>query len=178
MTALNIDPIHPTEHHQPIGDAPQAESDTALLRLSVDVLEGRATLAELNGLDAQALEQIYARGYQAWQDHDLEAATADFAFLATHQPLDRRFHFAFACAMQAQGLLQEALNSFGVALAMQANEPRAIYHIAECLHALGDAAGAQDALRAVILLSYAADAPEDYSRLRQDARALLDSISH
>lgn len=175
MTALNIDPIHGPDHPAEAAEALRQQHE--LLHLGLDVLEGHTTLAALNGLDAAALEAIYTRGYQAWQNGELDAATADFAFLASHQPLDRRFHFAFACAMQQQGLLREALAAFGVAVAMQANEPRAIYHIAECLHALGDTAGARDALDAVILLSYADDEC-DYTALRQQARAFLDQIAH
>lgn len=145
----------------------------------LDVLEGRATLADLVGTTQAELNAIYTRGYQAWNAGDLESATADFAYLALQQPLERRFLFAFACALKQQGEYHHALTLFTHTLAMQANDPFASFHIAECLLALNETDAARDALDATQALCYGqADQDPRYDSLRQKAERLLTKLNH
>ncbi|WP_199065419.1 BTAD domain-containing putative transcriptional regulator [Chitinimonas sp. BJB300] len=149
----------------------------AITQQCLEILNGRQTLADVAGLDANALEAIYSRGYAAWEAGDIDAATADFGFLVLHQPLDRRFHYAFASALHRQGELMHALTIYGYAAAMQANEPGAIYRIAECLYELGEIEATRDALDAVIALCYGQPENREFGALLQHARAFLIRIN-
>lgn len=161
--------------NHPVAHAPQHD---ALARHCRDIIEGRSSLASLGGLDAAALEAIYARGYDAWNAGDLDAATSDFGFLVLQQPRDRRFHFAFACALQQQGELHHALAFFSYAASMQADDPFAVFHIGECLLRLDEIEGARDALDAAIALCYGqADKPGHHA-LRLRAEDLLAKLNH
>ncbi|WP_199153208.1 SycD/LcrH family type III secretion system chaperone [Chromobacterium sp. ASV23] len=168
MTSLNI----------PLTATP-AEQAEAAARRCLEVLEGRATLGNITGYSAAELEAIYERGYRAWSAGDLDSATADFAFLALQQPLDRRFLFAFACALKRHGEFRHALTFFGYSVAMQANDPFATFHIAECLLAMDELNAARDALDTTIALCYGqADADPRFTPLRQRAENMLDDLNH
>jgi tetratricopeptide (TPR) repeat protein len=124
---------------------------------SLAILRGHASLAEVHGYDAAALERIYARGYDAWNAGDQVSATSDFGLLTLLQPLDRRFHFAFACGLQSQGEWRHALTFFNYALSMQADDPFVAFHIGECLQSLEAFDAARDAFEAVRSLCYGAE---------------------
>lgn len=149
------------------------EQKTKLRQLFDDLLAGKTTLAEQNGLDAQALETIYADGYEAWQRGDIAHATSAFRMLAMQQPLDRRFPFAYACALQRQGQWREALNFFRAAVAMEATEPYAVLHSAECLIELRETEAARHALMLVIALCRGQSDNLSYDPARVSAQDLL-----
>jgi tetratricopeptide (TPR) repeat protein len=121
---------------------------------SLAILQGQASLAELHGYDPAALERLYARGYDAWNAGDPVSATSDFGLLTLLQPLDRRFHFAFACGLQSQGEFRHALTFFNYALSMQADDPFVAFHIGECLQGLDAFDAARDAFEAALSLCY------------------------
>ncbi|PHV12417.1 tetratricopeptide repeat protein [Chitinimonas sp. BJB300] len=137
------------------------------------VLSGQQTLASIAGIGADALEVIYHRGYTAWCADNIDQAISDFGFLVLHQPMDYRFHFAFASALHQQGEVTNALNFYGYAAAMKANEPGIIYRIAECLYALDEVDATRDALDAVILLCYGQTDRLELASLRQHAEEFL-----
>ncbi len=149
----------------------------AISQQCLEILKGRKTLADIAGLDANALEAIYRRGYNSWQKGDIDSATSDFGFLVLNQPLDRRFHFAFASALHRQGEFANALTFYGYAVAIRANEPDAVYRIAECLYELGEIEAARDALDAVIALCYGQAENLGFDELRQHAQSFLIQIN-
>lgn len=156
----------------------QDQTDT-ILRHCLALLEGNTTLATLNQTPPDELERLYERAYHAWNRGECDEATELFAFLALQQPLDRRFPFAFACALKEQGEYRHALTLFSQTLAMQANDPFAPFHIAECLQALGETDAARDALDAVIALCFGqAEQDPRYDALRQRAEIQLASLNH
>jgi tetratricopeptide (TPR) repeat protein len=145
---------------------------------SLAILQGMASLAERYGYDPAALERLYTRGYDTWNAGDRISATADFGLLTLLQPLDRRFHFAFACGLQSQGEYRHALTFFNYALSMQADDPFVALHIGECLHSLDAFDAARDAFAAVVSLCYgAACADPAIDRLRATAEAHLLNLN-
>lgn len=160
------------------GVALSEEHKTKLRQLIDDLLAGKTTLAEQNGLDTQALETIYAEGYEAWQAGDIAHATAAFRMLSMQQPLDRRFPFAYACALQRLGQWRDALHYFRVAMAMEASEPYAILHSAECLIELRETDAARDALMMVIALCHGQSEILAYDPARLTAQELLLQLHH
>jgi len=171
---VSIDPPIPL-----LAPASPVEQVEAIAARCLDVVEGRATLADASGYTPAELETLYERGYHAWNRGECDEATELFAFLALQQPLDRRFPFAFACALKEQGEYRHALALFSQTLAMQANDPFAPFHIAECLQALGETDAARDALDAVIALCFGqAEQDPRYDALRQRAEIQLASLNH
>lgn len=149
-----------------------------IARECAEILEGKTTLADVTGYTLEMLEEIYERAYNDWNAGDTERATAGFAFLLLQQPLDRRFHFAFGCALKHQGEFRKALTYFGYATVMQANDPYSCFHIAECLQALNEIDAARDALDACIALCYGQiDNNQHYDSLRQRAENLLTKLN-
>ncbi|MGT0250503.1 hypothetical protein [Burkholderia pyrrocinia] len=143
------------QRHEPVPpDSDGAARSDALDARSLAVLQGEASLAELHGYDPAAMERIYARGYDAWNAGDRVSATSDFGLLTLLQPLDRRFHFAFACGLQSQGEFRHALTFFNYALSMQADDPFVAFHIGECLQGLDASDAARDAFEAALSLCY------------------------
>lgn len=142
---------------------------------TIAILQGKASLAEMHGHDPVALEHHYARGYDTWNAGDRVSATLDFGLLTLLQPLDRRFHFAFACGLQSQGEFRHALTFFNYAMAMQADDPFAASHIGECLLGLEEFDAARDAFQAVISLCYGVESAcpaTDHLRARAEAHLI------
>ncbi|MGH1391319.1 MAG: SycD/LcrH family type III secretion system chaperone [Aeromonas jandaei] len=159
--------------------ASSTEQADVIAARCLDILEGRITPADACGSAPAELEALYERAYHAWNRGECDEATELFAFLALQQPLDRRFPFAFACALKEQGEYRHALTLFSQTLAMQANDPFAPFHIAECLQALGETDAARDALDAVIALCFGqAEQDPRYDALRQRAEIQLASLNH
>ncbi|WP_198346059.1 hypothetical protein [Burkholderia ubonensis] len=144
----------------------------------LEILQGTASLADMHGLDPAALECMYARGCDAWNSGDMGAATSDFGLLTLLQPLERRFHFAFACGLQSQGEFNHALTFFNYAMALRAEDPFAVFHIGECLLGLQAFEAARDAFEAAIALCYGVEnsAPET-ARLRERAEQHLINLN-
>jgi len=125
------------------------------------------------------LEEIYERGYNLWNDGFFEQATECFAEAAIHHPLERRFLFAFACALKQQGETEQALKLFMHCIFLQADEPWAYFHIAGCLNTLGNITEACDALESTLTLcrSLNNDAASHHW-LHQQAKSLLADLSY
>ncbi|WP_440030296.1 hypothetical protein [Chromobacterium amazonense] len=151
-----------------------AEQAEAVILRAQDFWQGSLTESDLTLHSPVELETIYERAYQAWDRNDLENATVDFAYLAQQQPLDQRFIFAFACALQVHGEFHHALVLFSYAMELKMDDPFVYYHIAECLAQFHEVNLARTALELAIEQcqgKYSNDLC--YSNLRQRAEANL-----
>jgi len=154
------------------------ELDEAALASFQALLEGKETMAEMAGFSETEVEEIYALGYDAWQQGKLDEAAEMFSFAALLQPLDPRFTFAFGCAIQQRGDHLQALALFMQAVQIKPTNPFISFHMAECLLALQERDAAADALQTVIKLCYAQvnDDPR-YQPLREQAEVMLANIN-
>ncbi|PKH21810.1 CesD/SycD/LcrH family type III secretion system chaperone [Enterobacterales bacterium CwR94] len=142
------------------------------------LLEGKVSMNQLCNISDTELETLYCEGYNAWNNGDIETAAQRFAFVAMQRPNDRRFIFAFACVLKQAECWASALSLYGYAIAMQADDPYAVFHVAECLQAVGNIEGARDALDATISLCfYQAMENPAYADLRQAAEAQLSRLN-
>ncbi|AWK13989.1 SycD/LcrH family type III secretion system chaperone [Candidatus Fukatsuia symbiotica] len=135
-----------------------------------NLLTTRQEVHHDDGLDA---EQLYARGYEAWQKKDYVAALTDFTWLTQHYPGERRFHLAMAGALQMQGEYLKALTCYDHAQALDICDPAPLCEMAVCLQALGRKADAREVLQTVIEISYVDPA---YTTIREKANRLLAKI--
>lgn len=125
------------------------------------------------------LEELYERGYNFWNEGAYEHATECFAEVAMSNPLDRRYLFAFACAMEQQGETAHAVKLFMNALSLKPDDPFAYFHIACCFKTLGHLNEAREALNATVVLCEYQDNDEfNYEHLHQRAIALINELSH
>lgn len=148
-----------------------------VIRRYSNLLKKKMALPVPSHKSQMKLEDLYHRGYCCLNENNLDEATATFAFLALQQPMDRRFLFAFACTLKLQKEYRQALSLFSHTFVMQANDPFAPFHMAECLQALNEPDAAKDALNTVISLCYGqSDNDPRYDPLRQQAQTLLDNI--
>lgn len=166
---------HDHDHdHDHFSTSVLAPEHVRLLRqMRVDLQEGKSIPAELAHLDGIALETIYAHGYDAWQAGDMAEAANSFDFLTRYQPAEYRYRFAYACALQQQGKLHGALESFGMAAALGQSEPVAVFHCAQCHKALGEIEQARSALNQVLILCHVESGIAERDALRERAEQLL-----
>ena len=118
-------------------------------------------------------EEVYARGYAAWQEQDYDRALVDFSWLVMTQPWSWRAHIALAGALMMQKEYVLAMNYYGYALMLDACHPEPMYQIAVCLKALGELSEARVALQSALTMSY-----EDpsYSTVRANAEQMLSQL--
>lgn len=141
--------------------------------LSVDIqalLDGKTTLAQIQGLTESDLEKIYQVAYQLFQEHQDVESAAHFVFLVLHFPYDARFHFGLASCLKRQEKYTEAAQFFANALLLDCCDAKSCYFIAECLIAQDLLEDAREALQTTIQLSYA---KESYFPIRVQAEKLL-----
>ena len=124
--------------------------------LSVPSLEQAAALAELLmsghtlsgllGQSEESQEALYSLGYTFYNQGKYPEAMRLFAYLLTHNHLDRRYYNGFAACLQVQKRYAEALKYYGIASLLDMTDPAAPLHMAECHLSLQDAAQARQSL--------------------------------
>lgn len=118
-------------------------------------------------------DEVYARGYAAWQQQDYDCALVDFSWLVMTQPWSWRAHIALAGVLMMQKEYVPAMNHYRYALMLDACHPEPVYQIAVCLKATGEISEARVALQTALTMSY-----EDpsYSSVRANAEQMLSQL--
>lgn len=133
---------------------------------------------EFCGLSLQDLDDLYAVGYAAWNDGDIDCAAYYFSYLSLLNPSDYRFIFAFACALKKKGEYHHALNLFQHAMSMLETTDSSALHIAVCFQHLGEINKAREVLNAFISRCFERTNDLQCGLLRQQAETLLLSINN
>lgn len=118
-------------------------------------------------------DEVYARGYAAWEERDYDRALVDFSWLVMTQPWCWRAHIALAGVLMMQKEYIQAINYYCYALMLDAAHPEPVYQIAVCLKALGEFSEARVALQTALTMSY-----EDpsYATVRANAEQMLSQL--
>jgi len=118
-------------------------------------------------------DEVYARGYAAWQQRDYDRALVDFSWMVMTQPWSWRAHIALGGVLMMQKEYLLAMNYYGYALMLDAYHPEPVYQIAVCLKAMGELSEARVALQTALTMSY-----EDpsYSAVRTNAEQMLSQL--
>jgi type III secretion system low calcium response chaperone LcrH/SycD len=127
------------------------------------------TLGDLRGLTDNHYEILYAKAHQLYSLEQYEDAGKVFGFLATNNPYDLRFMMGLGACLQMQGKWEDAIGSYTMCVALDMDNPLPVFHVAECLSALGQAEDAKEMLSAVV---QRAKKPE-HQALKQRAQAML-----
>lgn len=118
------------------------------------VLRHAVTPAQLHGITEEELEAVYSLAYREIAEGRFEEALDRTAFLAQHNPWERRYLFAFALCLQHVGEFQDAARFYGEALLLDATDAVCAYRIGECLGAQGELADAREAFETAVKLSW------------------------
>jgi type III secretion system low calcium response chaperone LcrH/SycD len=127
------------------------------------------TLGDLRGFTDSHYELMYAKAHQLYTLEQYEEAGKVFGFLATNNPYDLRFMMGLGAALQMQGKYADAIGSYTMCIALDMQNPVPVFHVAECLSALGQTDDAKEMLAAVV---ERASQPA-HQALKQRAAAML-----
>lgn len=104
----------------------------------LNVLNGSVTLAELKGLKEQHLAAIYEIGRSLYETQQYRKAEDIFKLLCLYDPWKKLHWFGLGASRQMQGLYEEAILAYHLALAMDDEDPYIRIHLAECYFRTGD----------------------------------------
>ncbi|WP_426441424.1 SycD/LcrH family type III secretion system chaperone [Bradyrhizobium genosp. P] len=154
-------------------DAVDAFEAGRLAQLALDLMTGRAKLADVIGITDDELEALYVSGRRYYCCGQYEHAVTFFRFLCLHQHTDARYWFSLAAASQMFGDAENALHAYRVAALLNKQEPQIPLRAAECFIKLKQPAGAIGALADALALSAA---KPGHSALAWRARRMLSRL--
>lgn len=131
------------------------------------------TLAMLNDVSSDTLEQLYALGFNHYGAGKHEEAHKIFQALCVLDHYDPRFFLGLGACRQAMGQFRQAIDSYSYGAMMDLNEPRFPFHAAECLLALGELDGAESGFYSAQLIAAARPALAD---LAARADIMLEAV--
>ncbi|WP_420969609.1 SycD/LcrH family type III secretion system chaperone [Bradyrhizobium sp. B120] len=154
-------------------DATDAIEGGALSGVAIDLMAGRATLADVVGITDEELEALYVLGYRYYCCGKYEHALSFFRFLCLHRHTDARSWLSLAAASQMLEDTEGAVQAYRLAALLNSEDPQIPLRAAECFVKLGRPAAAMVALGDVLALS-AGNPGRDTLAWR--ARRMLDRL--
>lgn len=133
-------------------------------------LFGGETLAAINGVSQERLEEAYQEACDAIGREEFEDALETLLFLVTNDAYDFRFQFGYALCLHQLGHVAEAARHYGLAWMLDCSDAAAAFRLGECHAALGDREAAAEAFETAIQLC---GPPELKADLRHAAEAAL-----
>lgn len=92
------------------------------------------------------MEAIYVIAYRLMNSGKLDKAISLLRFLALHDHLEQRWHYALGVALQKKGEYQAAVRSYAVATLLDCYDPLPQAQAGYCLVAMGQYVEAREAL--------------------------------
>ena len=149
-----------------------SEQDITEQALEAFMQDG-GTLAMLNEVSSDTLEQLYALGFNQYDAGKYEEAHKIFQALCILDHYEARFFLGLGACRQALGQHQLAIDSYGYGAMMDLNEPRFPFHAAECLLQMGELEGAESGFHSAQLI---AAAKPELAALAARAGVMLEVI--
>jgi type III secretion system low calcium response chaperone LcrH/SycD len=118
-------------------------------------LQDGGTLAMLNEVSTDTLEQLYTLGFNQYHAGKHDEAHKIFQALCVLDHYEARFFLGLGACRQALGQFRLAIDSYSYGAMMDLQEPRFPFHAAECLLQLGDLEGAESGFHSAQLLAAA-----------------------
>lgn len=107
------------------------------------------TVRDLRGFTDDEMEAMYSLGHNLYVTGQLEKADQVFRYLVFLDHANTKFWFALGAVQQSRRQYDRAASSYAYAAFLDLENPKPLYHAAECFLALGDAEKAESALAAV-----------------------------
>ena len=153
-----------------------ADDEARLARLASigeAVMEGKATLAAVQGITNEDLEAVYGVAHGLYSAGRYADALDLFRFLVLHAHVTGRYWFGLGACQQMLGDTAGALKSYGMAALFDPAEAEVPLRAAECFLKLGDRVNARSAAEAAGIV--AGNAPAKPA-IAQRARLLIARI--
>jgi len=149
---------------------PESEAVAAKAQELLEHFKDGGTLAGFAGLDDEALEAVYAVAHNLFSARKYAQAIDLFKFLCLHDHTEPRWLYGLGVARQHAGQHAEAVEAFGVATLLDADDPRPQAQAGYCLMALEKWTEARSALEGALIAC--GDDPE-HADVRRQAEGLL-----
>ncbi|AOF21279.1 TPA: type III secretion system chaperone SycD/LcrH [Yersinia enterocolitica] len=152
----------------------QETTDTQEYQLAMEsFLKGGGTIAMLNEISSDTLEQLYSLAFNQYQSGKYEDAHKVFQALCVLDHYDSRFFLGLGACRQAMGQYDLAIHSYSYGTVMDIKEPRFPFHAAECLLQKGELAEAESGL--FLAQELIANKPE-FKELSTRVSSMLEAI--
>ena len=145
----------------------------SLTRGMLDRIVPRDAVVERPESEARGYEALYALGRSLYLQGRCEEAATAFEFIVLHNSRERRYIIALGAALQMGGKHVEAIGQFMRAVFLDAEDPEPVFHMCECLVAMGHPAEARDALAMVVQRC----GDERHAELRERAQAMFQLLT-
>lgn len=136
-------------------------------------LQDGGTLAMLNEVSSDTLEQLYTLGFNQYRAGKYDEAHKIFQALCVLDHYEARFFLGLGACRQALGQFQLAIDSYSYGAMMDLQEPRFPFHAAECLLQMGELEGAESGFHSAQLL---VAAKPDLAELATRAGIMLEAV--
>jgi type III secretion system low calcium response chaperone LcrH/SycD len=156
----------------PQNPATEELSEEQLGQLMADFMLNGRSIRDIQGLNDEQMEAIYATGYTLYKGGRYEDAEKIFHCLCIFDHLGHRYWMGLGSARQMLKKHKEAIDAYSMAAVLDVRDPQAALQSAECHLALGNLEGAKSGLRCAI--EYAGGNHAAKSR----AEALLSFLEH
>jgi len=140
---------------------PEMKDLVEFIRSQTELVQNGATIAELRGITPEQLEAVYSVGFNFYKTGRYDEAEKVFRPLMLLDFYNAKYAFAFASSLQAQRKFEQATRAYAMVTILDAEDPRPLYHTAECMLALGDQ---EQALAALDMMQELAVAKDERSR--------------
>ncbi len=108
------------------------------------------TMAELRGITPSELEAVYSVGYNYYRTGRIEEADKLFKFLCMFDHLNQKYWVGMGAVKQVQKDYRTAIACYGYAMFLDTENPKPMFHAAECYLATGDKESAREALASLL----------------------------
>ncbi|WP_274013327.1 SycD/LcrH family type III secretion system chaperone VcrH [Vibrio parahaemolyticus] len=136
-------------------------------------LEEGGTLKMLHDVSADAIEHIYAVGYNFFQSGKIEQAAKVFQLLSMLDHYQARFFIGLGAARQELGEYLQAIDAYSYAALVDINDPRPPFHSAECHLKLEQLTEAESGFYSAKEMSAG---KSQYADLHQRAGIMLEAV--
>ena len=143
----------------------------AVTEAMAGMLQAGGTLGEAWGTTEAEREALYQVGYSLYGQGKYSEAFKVFSLLVIQNHLEPRYLFALGGACQMLERYTDALQHYMAATVALLDDPLPVFHVAECLIAMGRPEEAKESLELVLLLC-----KESHGAVQSRATALLQGL--
>lgn len=137
------------------------------------VLAAGEALGDHTKVTPETRQALYQFGHSFYTQARYSEAFRIFSLLVIYEHTNPRYLLALAGAAKMIGRYQDALQHYSTATVLLLDDPRPVFHSAECLIALGQSELAAESLALAIEI---AGTTEEHAQVKTRAQALIETL--
>ncbi|OHE73967.1 MAG: CesD/SycD/LcrH family type III secretion system chaperone [Verrucomicrobia bacterium GWF2_51_19] len=137
------------------------------------ILAGTVEVKALFGMNADQLEAFYSLGHHLYAGNKYDSAEKVFRGLCILDSMQKKYWLALAACLQMQERYEQAIEAYGSAFIIDAEDPEVYEQLAHCYIGTRNIAEAVKCLREVIRI---ADTTKRHSAIKERALTKLEII--